>query len=439
MPPAPHSAAVRAAEALLRRWIGLDVATIGQSTLERAVRVLMEAAGQRDPQAFVDRLTADTAERDRLVEEIVVAESWFFRDPQVFEVINRFASTRMGLPARRPFRVLCVPCAAGEEPFSVAMSLFDAGLPAPWFTIDAVDISRTGLERAAAATYVANSFRTVDLSFRDRWFRDAGTAWRLDDAVRRSVTFSWGNILDDAFATDRDPYDVIFCRNLLIYLTPEARIQVERVFDRLLRPDGILVLGAAEPPILRGPWIPVGERSSFTLRRGVAARRAEPPPAAGLPSPTVLGEDGIADDRPERQDAPAIVKPLDATAPLPADGNRTASDDDPAAPTATDTVLREAGRLANCGRHAEALRLCERHANESRPAPEVLFMMAMLHQSVGDLDRAESCLHKTLSVDAGHEEALLALALVASRRGDTALAEHYRHSAARAFARKAVR
>ena len=70
------------------------------------------------------------------------------------------------------------------------------------------------------------------------------------------------------------------------------------------------------------------------------------------------------------------------------------------------------------------------------PAPELFFLMGILHQSAGDLDRAEGCFHKTLYLDAGHEEAHLALALVARRRGDATMAEKYRQSAARAAARK---
>jgi chemotaxis protein methyltransferase WspC len=101
-----------------------------------------------------------------------------------------------------------------------------------------------------------------------------------------------------------------------------------------------------------------------------------------------------------------------------------------------ENVLSEAGRLANAGRFADALEVCERSRGRLTPAPELFFLMGMLHQSSGDLDRAEGCFHKTLYLDADHEEALLALALVARQRGDAAMAEKYRQSAARALARK---
>jgi len=99
-------------------------------------------------------------------------------------------------------------------------------------------------------------------------------------------------------------------------------------------------------------------------------------------------------------------------------------------------VLAEAGRLANAGRFADAIEHCEQHRSSLPPAAELFFLMGMLHQSAGDPDRAEGCFHKTLYLDADHEEAHLALALVARQRGDLSMAEKYRQSAARAVARK---
>ena len=199
----------------------------------------------------------------------------FRSDPQVFGFIHRFATTFATAPGRTPLRILCVPCAAGEEPYSVVMTLLETGLAAHQFRIDAADVSGAALSRAEAATYSANAFRAEDCSFRDRWFHVQGAAARLDDTVRQHVHFFQANLLDESFAADSEPYDVVFCRNLLIYLTAEARSRVERVIDRLLAPDGLLVVGAAEPPILKGPWIPAVGNSVFALRRGVQ-------PAVGL-------------------------------------------------------------------------------------------------------------------------------------------------------------
>lgn len=417
---------VEAAVNLLREWIGLDAATIGTPALARAVRGRMDARGIGDPEAYAAAVRSDPAERDRLVEDVIVAESWFFRDRQVFDFVADVAVTVAPLPGRSPVRILCAPCASGEEPYSVAMALLDAGLQPSQFSIDAVDVSRAALERAHRGRYSANAFRNADCSFRDRWFRAEGSTAVLDDRVRGCVRFAWANLLDDRSMADRDPYDVVFCRNLLIYLTTEARGRMELTLDRLLRTDGILVLGAAEPPILRGDWIPAGAASLFALRRGVHLHAAPvgtdarpTPPPVTTPKPAV----------PVR---PAIAPPAVAPTPIAAALGRPV--DQP--PTLRD-VLEQAGALTNARRHLEALELCERHRAALAPSPELFFLMGMLHQSLGDLDRAEGCLHKTLYLDAAHEEALLALALLARQRGDARMAETYRQSAARVFARKA--
>ena len=406
-----------AAEELLARWIGLDAGTIGAASIARAVRNRMDALRLTEPAAAVDRALADPAERDRLVEEVVVGESWFFRYPQVFAFVARFVAARASLPDRGPVRILSAPCAGGEEPYSMAMALLDAGVAADRFSIDAVDVSHAALDRAGRAWYSANAFRNADLAFRDRWFQREGSLSTLDETVRRQVRFAWANLLDEAaLATLAAAYDVVFCRNLLIYLTTSARAALERTLDRLVAADGLLVVGAAEPPILGGQWIPAGDGSVFALRRGI--RTAAPvEPVRPQPRATSAPPTARADAMPATPAAPV-------TAAVP-----------PAA-RSLDEVLREAGTLANARRFAAALAVCEAHARSAGPAPELFFLMGMVHQSAGDPDRAEGCFHKTLYLDASHDEALLALALLAGQRGDAVMAEHYRRSAARIHDRK---
>ena len=395
------------AEALLERWIGLDAHTVGSTTIARAVRVRMGACGETDETAFLERLTRDDAERDRFIEEVVVPESWLFRDPQVFDVLRERAATLVASPGQAPLRILSAPCAAGEEPYSVALTLLEAGLSVDQFRIDAIDVSHAALRRAAAASYSANAFRGADLTFRDRWFRVQGAAAELDESVRTLVHFSWGNLLDESFAADSRPYDVIFCRNLLIYLTAAARTRVEQTLDRLLAPNGLLMLGAAEPPILKGSWTPVSGNTVFALQRGgrATARPTVPPP---------------------------VTRPTNVTAPRASDANKAV---EPKPPT-RDALLHEAHELANAGRHAEAMEACRRQQQAAGPSAAVFFLMGMLHQAAGDLDRAEASLHKALYMDPAHDEAFLSLAVVATQRGNDQMAEHYRQSAARVRSRK---
>ena len=383
----------------------------------------MNACGEPEEGAFLARISRDAEERERFIDEVVVPESWFFRDQQIFDYLRQQAPAFAQRAYPSPLRVLCVPCAAGEEPYSVAITFLEAGLSPDQFRIDATDVSRAFLRRAAAATYSANAFRAADISFRDRWFRERGAAAELDEAVRKQVHFSWGNLLDQSFAADREPYDIIFCRNLLIYLTADARSRAEQAFDRLLAPDGILVLGAAEPPILKRSWRPVASHAVFALRRGTATTDRLPSILPLPPSPPAAS-------------AGAGVRPS-SVPPPPRPPDRSPADEAiESRRPAVDDVLREAGSLANAGRHAEALALCSRCQQTAGPSARVFFLMGMLHRAVGELERAEACLHKTLYLDANHDEAFLSLAIIASQRGDDRMAEQYRRSATRVLARK---
>jgi len=416
-----QSESIPSAERLLADWIGLDPDTVGPAAIARAVRGRMEALGLSSPAAALERAATDPAERERLIEAVVVGESWFFRDPQVFAFVCRFAAMWATVPGRAPIRVLCAPCAGGEEPYSMAMGLLEAGLGPEQFAIDAVDISAAAIDRARRARYSANAFRNADLTFRDRWFRRDGAAAVLDERVRGLVRFARANILDEEFVAEalvsgRAPYDVVFCRNLLIYLTPAARGRVTAALDRLVAADGLLLLGAAEPPIIKGDWIPASDASVFALRRGVHAAR-------GVEIPRRTSPGKPSHNAPPQASRPTVTPPGAEPADAPS--------------RSLEEVLREAGSLANARRFSAAVALCETHAREAGPAPELFFLMGILHQSAGDPDRAEACFHKTLYLDAAHDEALLALALLAAHRGDTAMAEKYRQSAARALARKA--
>ena len=425
--PALHDADA-AIEQTLARWIGLDVSTIGRPAVQRAARGRMTALGIDTPAAYAARLEADQQERDALVEEVVVAESWFFRDPQVFDFVARFALTLAALPGRLPVRILSAPCAGGEEPYSIAMALLEVGLVPGQFTIDAVDVSRAALARAAAGRYSANAFRNADLGFRDRWFTPHAGGNQLEDRVRTQVGFAHANLLDPAFRAGREPYDIVFCRNLLIYLGAEPRSQVERVLDELLRPDGLLVLGAAEPPILKGDWMPAGAASVFALRRGIRTATRPPATMPAAPSrrvpPTARRRAAAsAEPRPPWHAEPSQALPAQPAV-------------EPLSTEPLDDVLAQAGQLANAGRYHDALVLCDEARAAHGPSPRLFFLMGMLHQAAGDLDRAEGCFHKTLYLDAAHDEALLALALLATQRGDARMAETYRQSAARVLARK---
>ncbi len=259
---------------LLERTIGLDVSILGTESLERAVLERMTHCGTTDVEAYYGELLRCPDELQDLIEEVVVPETWFFRDLEPFMFLARHAAAKwLTARDRETVRILSVPCSTGEEPYSIAMTLLDAGLNPRQFEIDACDISRRALLTAARTLYGKNSFRGEQPGFGDRYFERTENGYRLSPVVSRTVHFFQGNIVAPDFPCGSAPYDAIFCRNLCIYLSRGARDRALEAVDRLLAPAGLLFVGHAECISLwNARFEAIQHPKSFAYRRRAKAR-----------------------------------------------------------------------------------------------------------------------------------------------------------------------
>ncbi|WP_044531682.1 CheR family methyltransferase, partial [Herbaspirillum sp. B65] len=155
---------------LLKAAMGLDMATVGSSLIERVVRERMAALEITDDSLYLAVLQTSETELQALIESAVVPETWFFRDREAIFATARLARQRLAEQPAVPVRILSLPCSTGEEPYSLAMALQEEGVAPTQFVIDAYDIRTRSLEIAAAGVYGRNSFRGQDLGFRDRHF-----------------------------------------------------------------------------------------------------------------------------------------------------------------------------------------------------------------------------------------------------------------------------
>jgi chemotaxis protein methyltransferase WspC len=413
-------------ERLLAGRIGLDQSTVGVNLIDRGLKARMGRLGLRDRSAYEALLLRSEGEQQALVEEVVIPESWFFRDDRPFALLRDHARRGWAAdPARPPLRALSLPCAGGEEPYSIAITLLEAGLPPSRFRVDAVDVSERSLERARAGVYGPNAFRGGRMPGGEGHFRPAQGGMEVGPEVRASVRFRPGNILDPALLAGESPYDVVFCRNLLIYFDPPARASAASALDRLLDGSGLLFLGHADRPSDLSCFETAGDKGGFAYRRCQARPPAPilpppppPPPAVARPSP-----------KPIRPAVPAsLPPPPPVTAPK-----------SPAPPPSPGRLLEEASALADQGRYDEATRAGERAIRGGGPSAAAYFLLGMIRQAAGDRDRAESHFQRAVYLDAQHDEALLALALLARRRGDAAAEAGYRRRAERARSRKEAR
>ena len=224
-------------EELLLGRAGLDPLSIGSPLILRAARHRMKQLGLDDMSADERRARQSDSELQSLIEEVVVSESWFFRDAQPYQWLRNYVDgcwvADLTCP---PFRLLSLACASGEEPYSIAMMLRDLGLPNYRFQIDAVDISTRQIAIARRGVYSSNAFRSSDLSFRARYFREHPEGYELDSSIRSAVRFLQASVVDPCLLDGSAKYDVVFCRNLLIYLEASARARLFQTIERLLSP-----------------------------------------------------------------------------------------------------------------------------------------------------------------------------------------------------------
>jgi chemotaxis protein methyltransferase CheR len=188
-----------------------------------------------------------------LAEELTVTETFFFRNADHFRALTASVRDAARTRGQRRLRILSAGCASGEEPYSLAMSLREA-IPelSRWdVRILAIDINRAMLAKAARGSYSSWSLRATSEALRARYFTEKGREFLLDPSIREMVVFEERNLSSEepgfwgALACD-----VIFCRNVVMYFTPEVMRRVVGNFARALQPAGLLFLGHAET--LRG-------------------------------------------------------------------------------------------------------------------------------------------------------------------------------------------
>ncbi|MEE8379870.1 MAG: CheR family methyltransferase, partial [Gammaproteobacteria bacterium] len=161
-------------KSLLKETIGLSSESIGDSSIERAINHRKDILKIDHADGYMSLLLEDESELEELVEEVVVPETWFFRNLVPFETLSSCVpelDKRKKLESS-PLRVLSLPCSTGEEPYSIAITLMELGLKENEFLIDAQDISKRAIRKARRAIYGKHSFREESDVNLEKYFRN---------------------------------------------------------------------------------------------------------------------------------------------------------------------------------------------------------------------------------------------------------------------------
>lgn len=399
-----------AIEKLLSQKIGIDPQIIGSRKIATTVEMRCLTCGLPDLDTYFKVIQTSTQELAELVEQIVVPETYFFRDRKPFDFLKNYVSSEwLAKSNRTKFSLLSIPCSTGEEPYSMAIALLEAGLPAHRFSIDAIDISKQAISKAKTGIYGRNSFRGEDWIDRDRYFQSTKTGYQVIAPVQNTVNFRTGNLLN-IFINLQAKYDIIFCRNLLIYLESTACAEVFQILDRLLVPNGLLFVGASETAKVPSDRF-TSVRQSFTFAYQKASLMKPVILTKLEKSPVQLTEQKYTAINSNLN--PALVSNHSTIKPaIKAIQSKNKSKNNPS--------FELAKQLADAGQIEAAMNHCKEYLENNFANVEVYTLLGTLYQTKAENNQAEQYFRKALYLNPNHYEALVHLALLKEHRGDIA-------------------
>jgi chemotaxis protein methyltransferase WspC len=414
-------------ESLLEKRIGLDTEAIGRKAIEKAISRRMATRGADSLKAYMKILLGSNDEWQQLIEMVVVPETWFFRNRKVFNYLTRFVKDSW-LPENpeRRIKVLSIPCSTGEEPYSIAMSLMSEGIPESRFKITGIDISEKALATARLGVYGKGSFRGKDLAFRDYYFKSKNDGYQLSNRVIEKVIFKTGNIMKIRLLAGA-AFDIIFCRNLMIYMSVDARNQTLETMSQLLNEKGILFCGHAErQTAIEWGFEAVNESGVFACRK--RSRESRKTPASSLKDSEFKQKVPVkkieAIQKPS-VDLDKLVKKSMAEKSLSDSGTHAA------APQKDVDFFLEARKMADQGQLPKALELCEVFIGENPVHAEAHFLMGLIYEALHDEQKAEAFFNRAIYLNPEHVEALNHLAFIELQRGNLKGADRLRERARR--------
>jgi chemotaxis protein methyltransferase CheR len=385
------------------------------------VRRAMDRTGAPDLSSF-QRMLADTeGARHALLDELTVGESYFFREGAQFEFIRR--TVLPDLLARRPgspIRIWSAGCAVGEEPYTLAMVMRAQGLTGR-VTIVGTDVSRRRLAAARRGRYSRWALRTTPPEMIAAYFRPEGNGYVLAPEIREAVEFRVLNLAQDTWpsaASGIQDFDLVLCRNVLIYFSDAMVRSVVTRMVAALAPGGWLCLGASDPALFD-----VGPCETFTTGAGLAHRCGESLPALEVP-PLKAAEALLL--APAAEDAPAeIAAFIPGEAVLLAPTGRPVATPAPitdpgadATPSRAAVVLAEIRALSDAGHLEEAHRLVSAVVADDPMDPELHHALALLLQAAGRKEEAVDAVRRAVCLDPAFAAGHLLLGLFVAGAGD---------------------
>jgi len=392
----------------VQRWLNermaLDSSLMDGAGFNGVVAERLAALGCANEHEYVGVLERSRDESEWLAGSVAVPETWLFRYPQSFAVLVEHLSRRR-MQGASHVRMISVGCASGEEPYGMAMAALHAGWPAEMVEIDAIDRNAVVLARADTGVYGAFSIRHEVPAWAVTHLQHERDRIVVDPKVRAMVRFRRADALEPGAlggAGFGGGCDAVFCRNVLIYLKPEARTALIASIAEKLDEGGLLFVGHAEQMLAVGPSM-----RRMDAAHSFALEKVKTPLQVPVREP-------IREDAPWVRPIPVIprVTPAVRVSPAPAEP-----------PVARERDIDDARDLADAGMASESETLIRSIMARKGPSADGLELLGTLRQSSGDARGAKQLFEQALYLEPNRPTALLQLALIHEKLGDGAQAE----------------
>lgn len=225
----------------IKRKTGIDLALYKEAQMKRRLTSLYEKKGFKNFVDFYRAIESDRALLDEFLDRMTINVSEFYRNGKRWEVLNQKIFPRL-LKDNKRLKVWSAACSTGEEPYSLAMVLSNH-MPLSQVAIQATDLDNNAIAKAKAGIYPERSLAEVPATMKAKYFTQDGAFYKVSNDIKQAVTFKNHNLLKDSYDSH---FDLIVCRNVMIYFTEEAKDQIYANFSKALRPGGVLFVGSTE-------------------------------------------------------------------------------------------------------------------------------------------------------------------------------------------------
>ncbi|MDP4083879.1 MAG: protein-glutamate O-methyltransferase CheR [Bacillota bacterium] len=225
----------------VKKKTGIDLSLYKEAQMKRRLTSLYVKRGFPSFQEYFQEVIRNQELFNELLDRITINVSEFYRNFKRWEVLEKRILPKL-LQSSKHLKIWSAACSTGEEPYTIAMILANY-LPLNEIQITATDIDENVLIKARIGQYHERSLNEAPEDVKKRFFNRSGDYYQVSDEIKKAVSFKKHNLLSDSYG---GPYDLIICRNVLIYFTEDAKDKVYHKFSGALKKDGIFFVGSTE-------------------------------------------------------------------------------------------------------------------------------------------------------------------------------------------------